>query len=765
MIYTNYWICNTDIECTKMAPSTMKVTFEGTELYRAVTANNVRAFEKLAGDVRKRPLFKTISSAAETYLHIAIEMSCNIVIIKGLIEKVRLGQRNVDCKTALELALEKKNPESAVIAQLHQDYLLDCIRDGKVKELEELVLDGWTFWPIKGMPEIETFSEAPMYLSQGVLNVSLTEVNDIYTKKRLKEMAEEAVKYTESVFLKDALGLTLMHKAVLFRDIYSVTTLVKHKHIATMLSIQDNMGRTVLHYSSCFSEHNDIRILLQDTVDSLSLESINSMVDKTGHTPLDYVHKVAKIDTKKVSNLALALGKVQALTDLFVDATLHPGTFDDHQKHELDLLTKNCDCGALLDVTGRSILHKLVIFGDSDYPLEKINELLAMDKDNLLFKGQDLWGRTPMHYAYMLNHTEAIQILNRKRGTITMELINEVRQMKDHEGMTISDYNIEEEDARVLANNLQESMLLLYRVRPAIILQQRVLKEMLYERTNLDCGVEEMDFDTEREASYIDQLYRDGNGAGKKLVFSMKDVTGSTLSHYAVRLNDETLQNEFTGDDGGEWILKVRDNLGRTPFDFVSCLPEESKFRKCLVSLRNKGRSSSADPSDTSEDADDSTDEERVSGLHRVKKRDMTINKTDHSIDVLRENLNKNDILTGEELLNFVRSKLENLKVSIQVNESQATEYKPRSNTKAAELNLGSKPSPSVRNAKFSAAPGSSQCPGDVTPFDSEYLQKKLGVTLTGALCDISLTRPADPIEYLAHYLYKHAENIKRKVR
>jgi len=47
------------------------------------------------------------------------------------------------------------------------------------------------------------------------------------------------------------------------------------------------------------------------------------------------------------------------------------------------------------------------------------------------------------------------------------------------------------------------------------------------------------------------------------------------------------------------------------------------------------------------------------------------------------------------------------------------------------------------------------------TTVEGQYLAQQLGEALANALSEVADRRPWDPIEYLANWLYKHAQNLK----
>jgi len=49
--------------------------------------------------------------------------------------------------------------------------------------------------------------------------------------------------------------------------------------------------------------------------------------------------------------------------------------------------------------------------------------------------------------------------------------------------------------------------------------------------------------------------------------------------------------------------------------------------------------------------------------------------------------------------------------------------------------------------------------------MDAEYLRQNIGNCLSECLAEVCMKRPADPIEYIAHWLYKHIDNVNAKTQ
>jgi hypothetical protein len=46
---------------------------------------------------------------------------------------------------------------------------------------------------------------------------------------------------------------------------------------------------------------------------------------------------------------------------------------------------------------------------------------------------------------------------------------------------------------------------------------------------------------------------------------------------------------------------------------------------------------------------------------------------------------------------------------------------------------------------------------------EAQYVANTVGPALTKAMAEILMKKPNDPVEYLANYLYKYADNIKKR--
>lgn len=235
--------------------------FETTPLYKLISKNDVSGVLKLIEqnnpknqnkvekkEVNNDDIYRKLSSNADTYLHIAISKQCDLKIIQALVPKVRLGQVNDDGRTAFETAVtipNAKKPLSAntherahQIAIYHREFILESIRDGDFKTLEELSLDGWKHWPVKGVPEIEEFEEAPIYLTQfstkkenGFFFVSSSDTDNvlpiIYSKNFIKNVDMSSFDEWKTYMRYDILGMNILHKAVMFKDYQSVVKFLK----------------------------------------------------------------------------------------------------------------------------------------------------------------------------------------------------------------------------------------------------------------------------------------------------------------------------------------------------------------------------------------------------------------------------------------------------------------------------------------------------------------------------------------------------------
>ena len=86
-------------------------------------------------------------------------------------------------------------------------------------------------------------------------------------------------------------------------------------------------------------------------------------------------------------------------------------------------------------------------------------------------------------------------------------------------------------------------------------------------------------------------------------------------------------------------------------------------------------------------------------------------------------------------------------------NSQQASICKPEVTTYSSVNN-------DVNKATTTAADDTQKTVDDTPPFDNQYLMKVLGEVLAEGLSIVVQTRPADPIEYLAQLLHKHAQNV-----
>ena len=706
-----------------------EVNFKDVKLFKAISSNSLNDFNQFVNEETDPSFFRLLNSSGESYLHLAIKSRCDLDIVNTLLPKVRIGQRDFQGQTALDLALQQEVQRSSAVAKAHRDFILLCLKDGMHEPLEELVEDGWQFWPSKGIPELEEFNEARGYLESNMGHVSLEKICNIKSKQDLQMMIGFAIieESGNMVMERDLLGQMLLHKAVLYRDLQSVTKLISHNKVKDFMLAQDNMGRTPLHYLSCFSKSSEIRLLMaQHVADMESAEELYSVRDNTGYSVNDYIDQKSKIATAKVLHLSKYLGKLDEIDRIFFIIFHKLEVVTDLQLMKNDFIqdfhTKNCTGKAMTDITGRNLLHKMIIYDDVLNVTERvIFTKLIEDKDLAFLQGQDIWGRTPLHYAKLFNREWMFSAIHNPK-LCSRELKQQLEEIKDFDGKRPADYaELEEDERERVAKNLRTTISFVHKARVARRAQWKLLHLAAYGYS--------ISRDLENVLEEELRILRCVNSV--RMILNMKDSLGNTLIHYAVRLKDMKLLNFITKVTPNDWWMKLTDNMGRTALHYISCLPDTNTIKKNFSGYIDRfpikdvtGKT----PADYT--AGDST----VLGHEELRK-------------ALCESLGLQRPAT------FVKHL---------PTKTVKTVEKDQGLKKYQENNTTSKDIVASTDAKVSSP--ITEPSGNGPPFNCEYLKDSLGDCLTQGITMVLMQQPKDPIEFLAQYLFKYAENSKYQV-
>lgn len=81
----------------------------------------------------------------KSLLHAAVVYNTSIDILKALLDKVDITLRDEDFKMAIDLIFTGDYPEAG--AEAFKSYVKTLMVSGDFTKLEQLLVDGWQFWP------------------------------------------------------------------------------------------------------------------------------------------------------------------------------------------------------------------------------------------------------------------------------------------------------------------------------------------------------------------------------------------------------------------------------------------------------------------------------------------------------------------------------------------------------------------------------------------------------------------------------------------
>lgn len=138
---------------------------EGSKLYEAIKANDVEGIEALLADPDTDTALR--DSEGRGFLHHAVLTGADLPVLKALVDRLDIAVRDNDGKTALDLILASENPDTlleAVEGKVKR-LILDSTEEGE-KEMERLLLAGWSHWPLTAEEAEEKSEEAAQLLAK-----------------------------------------------------------------------------------------------------------------------------------------------------------------------------------------------------------------------------------------------------------------------------------------------------------------------------------------------------------------------------------------------------------------------------------------------------------------------------------------------------------------------------------------------------------------------------------------------------------------------
>lgn len=112
------------------------------------------------------------SATGESPLHEAIKLRATPDIFKTLLESCDLSARDIDGQTVADLVFSAENLDPD-FENILVNHVKARILQGRINELEKLLLSGWVFWPVS----VEQARNVSPELAEFVTNIRESQVS------------------------------------------------------------------------------------------------------------------------------------------------------------------------------------------------------------------------------------------------------------------------------------------------------------------------------------------------------------------------------------------------------------------------------------------------------------------------------------------------------------------------------------------------------------------------------------------------------------
>ncbi|XP_064648221.1 uncharacterized protein LOC135500600 [Lineus longissimus] len=231
---------------------------------------------------------KLKDSDGRTFLQHAVEMKCKIGIIKELMKRSDIAERDEEGDTVLDKILEKDDKQ---LDDVFIEFIDSVMYEGDTDKLEEIVLAGWEVPRPSSSKrkQIKQNSEAIDVLLDNIKSFE-DRVKDIHRAifdgnvRLLKQLADKK----NVGKARDETGLFPLHKAIVYDQMDTLNYLVEN--FPELINKKDSYGRTPLHYAAVTTDSRDKYQILVNAGAGEEIE------DNKEHTPKYYLDHKDEID-------------------------------------------------------------------------------------------------------------------------------------------------------------------------------------------------------------------------------------------------------------------------------------------------------------------------------------------------------------------------------------------------------------------------------------------------------------------------------------